>query len=127
MATYYGDAYFYDSTKNDIIKLNPVECDVILEKVKKIGKDSSTYIFSFAFGNLYYKTIKPIECVGIRSYNNICYPIFNHIRMDYENNSDSTKFYMNKNDSDFKTFLKNYKGRMSSWLKQETIKRRIFL
>ncbi len=127
MVNYSGDAYFYDSTKNDIVKLNPLECDVVLDKIKEIGKDSFKYIFSFAFNNLDFRTTKPFECVGLRSYNNVMSPIFNHVRMDYENNDDSIKHYMNNYDSSFRKFLINYKGRMSPWLKEEVIKRKISL
>jgi len=127
MATYNSDAYFYDSIKDKMIKLNPLECDVVLEDVIEYGKDSSKYIFSFTYENMYFKTTKPLSCVGIRNYDRIISPIFNHITFDYENNRDSARSYMSNHDSTFRVYLRNYHGRFADWLKQEAIKRNVIL
>jgi hypothetical protein len=128
MANHDAKVYFLDTIKNyRNIEVNPLECDVSLEKIMNIGKDSMIYIFKFSHQNLYFSGLKPLHCFGISSYNNIISPKFNHVIMNSVDNGDSAKFYLNKWDSTFKKFLKNYKGKISPWLKNEAIRRNVLL
>jgi hypothetical protein len=123
---YYGNALFYDSTSKEKIKVKPVECEVRLQNYKQTGKDSSFYIFSFVkTGHNFLYVDDLVYTNGIGVFKNNVYPLTQHVTFDYQNNPDSTNAYLAKIDSSFKTYLRNYQGEISPWLKQEAMRKKI--
>jgi hypothetical protein len=126
MMNYYGKAIFYDTLRSETVKYSPLECDVVLENYERVNEDSAFYVFSFAKSGMVFKRVDElVYCTGIKIINKNIYPMLTHVTMDYEKNVDSTKIFLQKRDSSFRKYLKNYKEEITPWLKKEAIRRKI--
>lgn len=124
---YYGTAVFYDSANYKKIKVSPIECDIHLEGYTKKTEDSLSYFFALKKGGYLFQYIDGIVYSnGIGVFKNSFYPLTGHVKMDYQNNPDSVKLYLEEENSKFIIYLKNYEGEIGFWLKQEAKKRKIF-
>lgn len=122
---FYGKALFYDSLSKEEIKLDPVECDVVLDEYRQVTNDSAYYIFSFKKPGYSFLYVNVPSMDGVGVYRNNIYPIIWHAKYDYQNNQDSINSYLAKADSVFRGYLEKYPGKMSPWLRQEVIRRNI--
>ena len=123
---YDGTVVFYDSTKDIKITQDAVLSTVVLKWHNKISADSTVYLFSFYKPGCAFVSLKNIVGVdGFSVYNGIISPIINHAKFDFENNKDSIVAFMQRFDGMFKLYLKNYKGNIAPWLKEEAVKRNI--
>jgi hypothetical protein len=120
---FYGKALFYDSISKEEVKLDPVECNVVLDEYRKVTNDSTYYIFSFNKPGYSFLYVNVPAMDGVGVYKNKIFPIIWHARYGYQNNQDSINSHLTKADSAFRAYLKKYSGKISPWLKQEARRR----
>lgn len=123
---YRGQILFYDNTsKNKYLDTMPIECDIKLETYYKVNNDTAYYYFSFVRKGMSFKYVMIGED-GLATYNGIIYPMKAHLSpSDYLKIPDSAKADIAKRDNEFRIYLKNYKGKLSPWLRQEAIRRKV--
>jgi hypothetical protein len=108
-------------------KRKSIECSYGHVKVFTKG-DTVAICLSMFYGmdSLQY-VVLPFDYYGVVFVNNeIQYPLIAEgIKFDVFENKDSSRIYIDSRKRSFESYLRNYRGELSAWLRSEAVKRRI--
>jgi hypothetical protein len=124
---YNNKAVFFEDTT---ISYSPLECDLNLRTIK-IKNDTQELYFSFINQNI--DSTKNIQLLPWFNHvlgigfidSNISYPIYGGFEYEFLKDSIETRKFMKESEQGFIRFIKTKEGKISPWLKEELIRRKI--
>jgi|688.fasta_scaffold273811_1 hypothetical protein len=118
-------AIFYDSLRKIDTLIPVIECRIGINDSSLVSKDSIFYSLSLFKPGYNYGYIRYASADGLARYYGNIIPTSHQGIIDYRKNPDSVKYYFLLAERKFIIYLKNYKGFLDPWLKDEAIKRKI--